>query len=37
MADKNVKDDEMTMDAADELMLEEGTKITWKYSSWADM
>lgn len=29
--------DEMTMDAADELMLEEGMKITWKYSSWADM
>ncbi len=26
--------DEMTMDAADELILEEGTKITWKYMSW---
>lgn len=29
--------DEMTMDAADELILEEGTKISWEYTSWDDM
>ena len=29
--------DEMTMDAADELILEEGMKITWEYTSWDDM
>lgn len=29
--------DEMTMDAADELIVEEGMKITWEYTSWDDM
>lgn len=29
--------DEMTMDAADELIVEEGMKITWEYTSWGDM
>lgn len=29
-------DDEMTMDAADEIILEEGMKITWEYMSWGD-
>lgn len=29
--------DEMTMDAADELILEEGTKISWEFTSWGDM
>ncbi len=28
--------DEMTMEAADELMLEEGMKITWAYTSWGE-
>lgn len=28
--------DEMTLDAADELILEEGTKITWEYMTWSD-
>lgn len=26
--------DEMTMEAADELIVEEGMEITWKYASW---
>lgn len=30
-------DGEMTMDAADELKLTEGMKITWAYMSWADL
>ena len=30
-------DGEMTMDAADELKLPEGMKITWAYMSWADL
>ena len=29
-------DDEMTMDAADEIILEEGMKITWEYMSWGE-
>lgn len=29
-------DGEMTMDAADELILKEDMKITWKYMSWSD-
>lgn len=29
--------DEMTMDAADELILVEGMEITWEYTSWDDM
>ena len=29
-------DDEMTMDAADEIILKEGMKITWEYMSWGD-
>jgi len=29
--------DEMTMDAANELILEEGMKITWKYASWDEL
>ena len=29
-------DDESTMDAADELILKEGMKITWEYMSWSD-
>ena len=29
--------DEMTMDAADELIVEEGMKITWEYTCWDDM
>lgn len=28
--------DEMTMDAADELILEEGMKISWEYMSWSE-
>ena len=30
-------DDEMTMDAADELILTEGMKITWEFMSWSDL
>ena len=30
-------DDEMTMDAADEIILEEGMKITWEYMSWGEL
>ena len=30
-------DGEMTMDAADELIRKEGTKITWEYMSWSDL
>jgi hypothetical protein len=29
-------DDEMTMDAADEIILEEAMKITWAYMSWGE-
>ena len=29
-------DDEMTMDPADQLILEEGMKITWEFMSWGD-
>ncbi len=29
--------DEMTMEAADKLILEEGMEITWEYTSWDDM
>lgn len=28
--------DEMTMDAADQLVLSEGMEITWEYMSWGD-
>ena len=28
--------DEMTMDAADQLILEEGMKITWEFMSWGE-
>lgn len=28
--------DEMTMEAADELVLQDGMEITWEYTSWSD-
>ena len=30
-------DDEMTMDAADQLTLKEGMKITWEFMSWGEL